>query len=165
MTNSVTVKALTPLPVPTDRECVSNLTSILQGVSDYMEIAGLASEIGSGSGVVPTNNTAAQALALAQKVDQELSLLSQRVPHYRSSAVPVALVSGDQIVPVTFTDIGTTDYVVNVTMFGPAGFATTFYGWMIVDASRTSNSFQIRFDNVPSSGANFTWQLSTITSG
>jgi len=164
MTNSTLVKALTPLPVPSDRECVSNLSSILQGVSDYMEIAGLQSEIGSGSGLVPTNNTAAQALALAQKVDQELSLLSQRVPHYRSSAVPVALVAGNQVVPITFTDIGTTDYLVNVTVFGTSTSPSVAFSWSPIDASRTSNSVQIRFDHIPS-GSSFIWSIQTVTTG
>ena len=161
MTNDTTVLALQATPVPSDQECVRNLSEIVQGVAQYVIITGLSSATGGAPGVVPNNNIAQEALALATKVQTDLAALSARVPHYRSSPTPIALVAGDQIVPVTFTDIGTTDYVVTVTMFGTSTFATTFYGWVIVDASRTSNSFQIRFDNVQGGGASFTWVLQT----
>lgn len=161
MTNDTVTLGIIAGPVPSDRECVKNLSQILQGVADLCMIGGLASGTSGAPGVVPTNNIAAQALALAQANQKAISDLAAKLPIFRSSTTPIALAgTGDRTVPVTFTDVGTTNYVVAVTLFGPATYAATFYGWAIVSSSRTSNSFLIRFDNPPV-GASFTWALQT----
>lgn len=158
--NSVTQAALVPQPVPPDAECVNTLSQIVAGVCAYTSISGLASQVG-GQGVVPSNNVANQALTIANQALAAVNALALRVPTYRGSPNQIGIIAGDSVQTLTWTDLGTTNYVLSLTLYGPSGHPGAYYNWRAVDGSQSSTGISISFDNIPS-GFSFSWLVSTI---
>ena len=161
MVNSVTLAALQANPVPSDRQCLTDATSVLKAVQDFVTVVGLASEVG-GPGIVPTNNQAAQALQLAQQALDAVNALSARTPVYRGSASAQALPTGDSTQNLTWApDLGTDQYILQVMLIGGTAHPTTYYGWRVVTGTQTSTGISFNVDNAPA-GSSYSWLVSTI---
>lgn len=159
--NSVTELALVAQPVPDDLQCPKNGTDIVNVVTQCVSIGGLSSLV-PGGGVVPTNNTAAQALALAQANAAAIAAL--KIPQYRGSSAPIALPGPDgtdSIQNLTFSDLGTTDYVIQVTLITTGLHPASYYAWSVVAGTQASNAVSLAFDGMPS-GSSFMWLITTI---
>lgn len=159
-TNSVTQAALVGLPIPPDLACVKDAQSIQAMIIATCAISGLASQVG-GQGVVPSNNVANQALTIANQALAAVNALALRVPTYRGSPNQIGIIAGDSVQTLTWTDLGTTNYVLSLTLYGPSGHPGAYYNWRAVDGSQSSTGISISFDNIPS-GFSFSWLVSTI---
>lgn len=148
--NSSVPIALVANPVPSNRECVTNLTEILRGAVDFLAFDLLAS-LEQGSPFPTSNNTAAQALATANSALTIAQSVQAQQPQLRySGETPIGIGSGDSVVVFTFgTPMPDNNYEVRVTLFGPTGSAGG-YSWRVVDGSRSSGGCQIQFNNIPS---------------
>lgn len=161
MTNSATILTLSGQPVPEDRECVRNLTEIIQGVQDFVVIDGLSSQVG-GSSLPNTNNTAAQALETAQEALALAEEVRDSRKERRSSATAVALPAGDSAQVISWTPaLPNTLYNVSITFVGTAVYPSAYYGFHVVNGTQTTTSVQLRFNNIPSSWA-FTYVVDEL---
>ena len=159
--NSSVIASLLTGPVPADLQCPKSMQDIVDTVCQVATIGGLASQIG-GSGVVPTNNIAQQALTTAQQALSLAQTNANDLPKMRGSTAPIALTAGASNVPIIFNDVGTTNYSVIITFEGPYHDPASNFNYNIITGSKTSNSFQIGFYAVPA-GWSFSWQLITLT--
>jgi hypothetical protein len=158
--NQAVLLTLQANPVPPDLSCPQEINALLQIAAQYLSIEGLASLVG-GGGVVTTNNVAAQALQLAQQANTAIAALQGQVPSSYASQAPIGLPSQNSTYGITFPSLGTVIYEVRITIQGPIGFATEYYGWRALAGSFTETSVQIIFDNMPA-GCSFTWVVATL---
>jgi hypothetical protein len=136
-------------PVPEDRLCITDAQDVVNVVQDYVRVVGLASQ--APGSTLTTNNTASQALETANSALAQVQTLSGQIPQRRASnpSTPIALAVGDSVMSFTWSDaMPDNNYEVRVVFFGPAGAVANF-AWHVQDASRTSNSVLLRFDNIP----------------
>lgn len=156
MTNSATVLSLVAQPVPQDRECVRTLSDILEGVQDYVTIGGLSSQVG-GTSLPNTNNTAAQALEVANDALSLAQDLQAEKRERRSSQTATALSTGDSYVPISWSPaMPNTFFEVRITLMGPASHPSAYFGWRLVNNTITPTSVQVAFENIPA-GWSFFW--------
>lgn len=145
-TNTQQVAALQAQQVPPDRECIQNLTSIIQGVVDFVSVVINTQQIpGSPTG----DSVAQQALQVANAALAAAQAAVASQPARRSTQ-PVLQPAGDSVLPIVWTPaMPDTNYAVIVTYYGPNVAAGQYYGARVVDSSRTVNGCQIRLDNTP----------------
>jgi hypothetical protein len=159
-TNSSVLATLVAQPIPADLACYINANQ-LAAIAQCLAIYGLAALVG-GPGVVPTNNTASQALAIANQALTAANAAAANIPIMRGSTTPVPLVAGSNLAPISFTDVGTSNYSLIITFVGPNADPGGHFGYNIVSGSQTSTGCQIAFYSIPS-GWSFNWQLVTLT--
>lgn len=160
--NTTVPLTLLPGPVPVDRQCPATVQDLVDTVCQVVTVAGLASQVG-GAGVVPTNNTAAQALAIANQALTLAQANQSNLPVMRGSVNPLALAHNDSQQAITFSDIGTSTYSIIVTFIGPAATNPgAYFGWNIVTGSQSNTGCVLGFYGIPS-GWSFNWQVITLT--
>lgn len=158
-TNTQVVAALQPGTVPADQECIpGNMTELLQRIAAYMGIASTVQQISGGT----TDSVAAQALQQANIAIATAQDAQDRIPERRSSRTLAPLNTGDNVVPITWQpDMPSTNYEVRVTLYGPNAAAAQFYGFRVIDGSRTVGGCQVIFDNMPAT-TQFAWVVEDL---
>lgn len=158
--NSAVVLTLDAVPFP-EGICISNAQQLQEFVINYIRIAGLESLV-AGAGFVTTNNTAAQALSVANAAKAEADALAAVQVKTRAVTAEIPLPTGDSLQSISFQDIGTTLYEVRVTLIaGASTHPAAYYGWRLLGSSRTSTSCQILFDNIPA-GSSFIFVVQSL---
>lgn len=150
-TNSQVVAGLVAQTVPPDRECITNLTQVLQGAVDYLSVIVNTQTIpGSPGG----DSIAQQALQVAQLALTTAQQAVAAIPPTRSDQA-IALPTGDSTIALSWADpLPDTNYAVIGTYIGAAPSVATYYTYRIIDGTQTTTGVQIRFENTP---ANFKW--------
>lgn len=145
--------------VPDDRQCVRNLTDILNGVQDFMLIQGLPQSEGN---PFPTQDTPGeQALELVIQLQGQFAVLNSRFLDYRTSASATPLDTGDSGVPISWSPaLSGTNYNVYVTFLLAGTTTPASYAWRVQTESMTPSGCTLRFDNIPANMA-FTWKVET----
>jgi hypothetical protein len=156
--NTAITAALAPGTVPPDRQCVTNLQEIVDGVAAFtsVQVTPTGQQGGTGgSEAAQALNVANTALALAHSVQAS-------IPQRRSLSQPTALPTGESTMPISWTpEMPDENYAVQITLYGPAT-ATTNWSYCVVDESRTKTGCQLRFTNIP---ANFSvaWVVTDLS--
>ncbi len=146
-TNTQQVAAILAQSVPPDRECIHNLTEVLQGVVDFCSVVVNTQTI---PGAPTGDSIAQQALQVAQLALSTAQQALNSIPVRRSSAAPLPIPPGDQVMPITWSGpMPDTNYSVLIVFYGPNTPAGQFYGYRVVDATRTVDGVSVRLDNVP----------------
>lgn len=145
--------------VPPDQNCLTDVNALLPVIAAYMAVATTDPE----SPQSQTNSVADQALNTANNAISQVNALKLLIPERRSSGGNlIPLPSGDSTVPVTFSpDMPSAVYSIQITLFGSATHPAAYYGFRVVEATRTVNSFQISFDNIPA-GSSFAWVVEQL---
>ncbi len=149
--NTQVVAALQAQTVPPDRECITNLTQVLQGVVDYVTLAVNTQEIpGSPTG----DSVAQQALQVANLALATAQAAQAAVPQTRSNAA-IPLPTGDSTIALSWTEpLPDLNYMVLGTYIGAVPNVGTYFNFRIIAGSQTVNGCQIRFENTPT---NYSW--------
>lgn len=157
--NTVQIVAQT---VPADRECVTRLTDILQGIQDFTTINGLAGQNGQ---ALPTQDIiGSQALALAQQNQAQISVINAGLLAYQSSNGYITVPTGDSSYPVVFqTQMSADIYMVTITLQGVGTHPGAYYAWNVQKGTMSSQGFTIWFDNLPA-GWSFCWKAEVFPS-
>jgi hypothetical protein len=156
-TNTQQLAGLVAQPVPPDRECVRNLTEILLGVQDFMQV--LVNVFQSGGS---TDSVAQQALEVANAALATAQQALAATPNRRTSGVPLAVPAGDSVMPISWSPaMPDADYEVRGTYYGTNVAVAAFYNFRVIDGSRTVNGCQIRFDNTPAA-TKFAWTVEAL---
>lgn len=148
LNNAVTASIVLLTDPPPDAQCVSTLTEILQGAAQYLtvEITNPAEVASDGSSI------ANQALSVANTALATAQATAASIPARRASTEPVSIPTGDSLMPISWSPAMPDDkYFPQVAFYGPSA-TTGNYSWCVVDATRTVDGCQIRFNNIP---ANF----------
>ncbi len=157
-TNQQITQAIVAGTVPPDRLCVRDGQDVANICQDFCTVAGTAPE-GSGG---QSDSIAQQALQQSAIALSTAQAAQASIPQRRSSGTLIALGTGDQLVPIVWSpDIPSTNYNVSVTIYGTDTAAAAFYGYRVVEGTRTVNSLQLRFDNIPA-GSKFTWIIEDL---
>lgn len=145
--------------VPPDLNCLTDANAMLQVAAAYLTVAAQDPA----DPAAQTNSVADQALNTANNAISQVNALKVLIPERRSSGSNlIPLPSGDSTVPVTFSpDMPSAVYSIQVTLFGSATHPAAYYGFRVVEATRTVNSFQISFDNIPA-GSSFAWVVEQL---
>lgn len=155
--NEVISASLEADAVPTNRECVKNLTEILQGIEDFVKIVGLASAAGT---PLPTNNVAAQALATATSA-LTIATTLQANAKQRRSGVKTSLANGSTTGAISWSPVmPSTDYEVRVTFYGDNSGAAA-YSFHVVNGTEGIGSVTLRFIDIPANFF-FNWVVEQI---
>lgn len=149
MVNQAQIASLIARPVPPERECVTDLTSIVAGVVDFTYVAGLASQIASPTGVTPvTNNVGQQALTLAQANLVQITALENKTVERRVATRRTPIPVGDSIVTYSIDPpMPSADYEVRVSYYGDSTHPSSYYGWRVVSGTQEESSFDVSFEN------------------
>lgn len=133
---------------PPDAQCVTNLSEILNGAVNFLSVNITDPALIQSDGSSIANlalNTANTALATAQET-------ANSIPARRASTEPISIPTGDSTMAIPLNpSMPDANYFVQVAFYGPVT-ATGNYSWCVVDASRTVDGCQVRFNNIP---ANF----------
>lgn len=150
-TNVQVVAALQAQNVPPDRECILNLTQVLQGVVDFVTLAVNTQQIpGSPTG----DSVAQQALQVANLALATAQAAQAAVPQTRSNTA-IALPTGDSTIALSWTEpLPDLNYMVLGTYIGAVTNVGTYFNFRIVAGSQTVNGCQVHFENTP---ANYSW--------
>lgn len=147
-TNEEITSSLVAGNVPPDRECVTNLSSIIAGVQDFMSI-----QAGPGGDVTPPNNSIAeQALNTANTAIAQVAALTGQLKE-RRTLTPTPVPTGDSTFAFSWNPaMPSTDYDVLVTLYaGTTTHPAAYYGFRILESSITTTGVQVLFDNIPAS--------------
>lgn len=160
--NTSITAALTQVgEVPPDQNCLTDVNALLPVIAAYMAVATTDPE----SPQSQTNSVADQALNTANNAISQVNALKLLIPERRSSGANlIPLPAGDTPTPVTVTwapDMPSATYSVQITLFGTSTHPGAYYGFRVVEATRTVNSFQISFDNIPA-GSSFAWTVTQL---
>jgi len=157
--NTQIIQAITAETVPPDRLCVRDGQDVVNLVQDFCVVAGTTPEGGGGS---QSDSIAQQALQQSAIALSTAQAAVAAIPQRRSSGTLIALGTGDQLVPIVWSpDMPSANYNVSVTIYGTDTAAAAFYGYRVVEGTRTVNSCQIRFDNIPAS-SKFSWIIEDL---
>lgn len=149
-------------PVPEDRQCVRNLSDILQGVQDYVLV------IGDGSSqpgqVFPSAVVIAErALALAEEAKADVVELATKVPDRRTSGGLVTVPTGDSTLPISWTPaLQSTSYEVRITFYGNNTGAGASFAYRVVDGSQTTSGVQVRLLNLTADTTKVSWVVEML---
>lgn len=160
-TNTQTVAAIEPLPVPPDLECVpGQMTALLSRAAQFLRVVSVTAEIDQQS----TNSIAQQALELAQIALNTAQAAQAAIPQTRTNGSPQDVAAGDSQIPISWTTaMPDTNYEVRYTIYGPNSAAAAFYGIRVVDGTRTVNGCTLRADNMPAN-SKFAWVVQALPS-
>jgi hypothetical protein len=150
MVNQAQIASLVARPVPPERECVTDLTSIVAGVVDFTYVGGLASQIASPTGVTPvTNNIGQQALTLAQANLVQITALESKTVERRVVTRRTPVPTGDSIQSYAISPaMPSADYEVRVSIYGDTTHPTAYFGWRVVSGTQEETSFDVSFENM-----------------
>lgn len=161
LNNAVTASLVLLTDPPSDAQCVSTLTEILQGAASYLsvEITNPAEVASDGSSIAnQALNVANTALATAQAT-------AAAMPQRRAQSTPQPIPGGgqDSNLNISWTpDMPDSNYEVNGTFYGPAN-ATAFPGtYYVVDSTRTISGCTIRLCNIPNNFS-FAWSVTDLS--
>lgn len=145
-TNSQVVAGLVAQTVPPDRECITNLTQVLQGAVDYLSVIVNTQTIpGSPGG----DSIPQQALQVAQLALTTAQQAVAAIPQIRSDTA-IALPTGDSTIALSWSDpLPDTNYMVIGTYIGSVANVGTYFCFRIIAGSQTVNGCQLRFENTP----------------
>lgn len=146
-TNTEIISSIVAGTVPPDRNCPKDGNDVVQLVQDFCSIQTGTS---SGDGTNPNDSVAEQALNTANTALAGVQALQAQQKQVQSSGL-IPIPSGDSNMPFTFTPpMPSTDFDIFLTFYaGASGFASTFYGWRILESSVTVNGFTVILDNIP----------------
>jgi outer membrane murein-binding lipoprotein Lpp len=151
-TNTSIAYYLAKDPIPEDRLCVNNAEEMAQVIVDYVYVAGLASTVGSSGSSPQTNNQITALTTRVEELEAQVQELESQVPDRRVVANNVQLSTGGSTYVAAWTPaFETTNYEVRVTLQGSTGHPGSYYGWRVINASKTTSSVQISFDGIPAS--------------
>lgn len=154
--------ALEAQPVPEDRECVRNLSDIVKGVQDYVQV------IGDGSSqpgqIFPSAVVIAEkALANSEEALEKVTALELQVPQKRSSGSLLTIPTGDSTLPISWSPpMPDTNYEVRVTFFGLATSAGDAFSFRVIDGSITTSGCQIRLLNITANTTKISWVVEQL---
>lgn len=156
-TNVQVTSALVAQAVPADRECITNLSVVLQGVVDFVTVASQTTESGSTG-----DSIAQQALQVANAALAAAQAAQASIPQQRNSGEPVAIPAGDSAMPLTWSPaMPDTNYLVQGTYYGTTAFPAVFYAYHVEDGSRTVNGCIVRLSNSPAN-FKFSWVVTAL---
>jgi hypothetical protein len=161
-TNTQNLYPLVAGQVPNDRECVSNLSEILAGVQDFVQVSGVSATTGTS---LPTQDSVGQqALSLAQSLQNQLSALVNSNPVIRTSPGWLAIPTGTAAVefPINWSSaLPSNNYQLSYCVQGPPGSTSALSGTFdiyIVNGSATPTSCTLHIDKPPAASAGWTFQ-------
>lgn len=159
-TNTQIAAALQPNPVPPDQECIpGNTTALLQVIAANMGIVSTTSQINGGQ----SDSIAAQALQTANNAIAIATQALNSIPQRRSSSTLIPLNTGDQVQALNWTpSMPSTNYEVRVTLYGDNAAAGVFYGFRVIEGTRTVDNCQVYFDNIPAN-SKFAFVVEALT--
>ncbi len=144
-TNTQTIAAIIGGTVPPDLMCVRNGQDVVDLVAQICSVVVNLAQIPGG-----TDSIAQLALETANIALSTAQAAQASIPQRRSSKDPVAVPAGDSVMPITWDPpMASPIYEVRLTLYGPNTAATLFYGYRVVDATRTVNGCSVRLDNMP----------------
>lgn len=110
------------------------------------------------------SSIANQALSLAQSAMALAQAVQNSIPARRGNAgSPIPLPANDSISAITWSpDMPDTNYMVNVIIYGPNSIADVNFTFFVLDSSRTVNSCQIKFLNMPA-GCSYNWTIEDVS--
>src|SRR5678816_2528606 len=117
--NTTQIATLEAQPVPADRECVRTGSDVTRLVQDFVTVNGIASgNVGQGLSSV-TNNTAAQALSVANEAKSIATSLQSQIRERRAATSRIPLPVGDAVIPITWSPaMPDTLYEIRITLWG-----------------------------------------------
>jgi hypothetical protein len=131
--------------VPPDLLCIRDGQDVVNLVAQICSVAVNLAQIPGG-----TDSIAQLALETANIALSTAQAAQAAIPQRRSSTTPVAVPAGDSVMPITWSPaMNNPDYEVRLTLYGPNSAATQFYGYRVIDATRTVNGCSVRLDNMP----------------
>jgi hypothetical protein len=156
-TNVQVTSALVAQAVPADRECIPNLSTVIQGVVDFVTVASQTTESGSTG-----DSIAQQALQVANTALAAAQAAQASIPQQRNSGTPVAIPTGDSAMPLTWSPaMPDTNYEVRGTYYGTTAFPASYFAFFVEDGSRTVNGCIIRLNNTPAN-FKFSWTVTAL---
>lgn len=160
-TNPAIVAALVASPVPPDRECFSNMTQVLQAVQDLVQVNITDPALVPSDG----NSIANQALNTANIALATANAASARIPQQRFSAAIIPVPSGDNNFSISWSpSMPDTNYIVGLTLYGPAPTAATFSWYVSTDTPPTVDGCTLFLNNVPvTPGFGIRWSVTSTT--
>jgi hypothetical protein len=162
--NETIALALEAQPIPEDRECVRNLSEIVKGVQDYVQV------IGDGSSqpgqIFPSAVVIAEkALATAEQAQKDVNNLAAKVPDRRTSGGLVSIPTGDSTLNISWSPaLETTNYEVRVVFYGSATSAGDTFAYRVVDGTQSDSGVSIRLLNIPANTTKISWVVETLNS-
>jgi hypothetical protein len=158
--NTQVVSAIQAGIVPSDRNCPTDGQSVVNLVQDFCTVQTVTQQI---PGAPSGDSIAAQALQIAQLALTTSQQALNAIPARRSSTAPLLQPAGDSVMPIVWSPaMPDTNYSVLIIFYGPNTPAAQFYGYRVVDASRTVDGCQVRLDNVPA-GTSVSFVIEALT--
>lgn len=154
-TNTEITASLVAGQVPPDRNCPKSGQDVVELVQDFVSVQASNPSAPSSQ----SNSIADQALATANTAIAQVTALNAAIPQRRSSGQTlIPLPTGDSIVPISWSpDMPSDVYEVRVTLWAPnTAHPVAYYGWRPIKGTRTVNSVNISFDNIPLN-SEFSW--------
>lgn len=154
--------ALEAQPVPEDRECVHNLSEILKGAQDYLQVIGDGNQ--QPGQIFPSAVVIAEkALAQAEQAQADVNALSLRVPERRTSMDLVNIPVGDSTLNISWTpNLPSTSYEVRVTFYGAATSAGDTFCFRVIDGSRALGGCSLRILNITANTTKLSWVAESL---
>jgi hypothetical protein len=152
MLNSAVIASLEAQPVPPDQECrTESLSQIIEGVVQYVHVAGLASTIsGDGFSTPITNNIGQQAFDKVVALEGKVEDLEEGVRERRIAARRVRLNPATSIVPLTWSPaMPSDDYEVRISVYGPSEAPSNAFAYRIVSGTQTTTGITLVFTGIP----------------
>lgn len=120
-------------------------------IAQYLIIAGLASQVSAGSGVIPnTNNVGQQAFALATQNTADITTLNAKILQRRVVVTRQNIPEGDALqVFKILPPMPSQDYEIRVMYYGSSTHVVNHFEWRVLNGSQTESEFQLVFENSP----------------
>lgn len=161
-TNSQNTFPLVASAVPADRQCVQNLSDILQGAVDFLMVQGLGGNAGSS---FPSQDTLGQqALQLAQQVQAQIAGIIASLPTFRTSTTNSPIPDGTNEIGITWTTpLPGTNYSVFFGFQALTGGAisASFFAY-VVAGSQTTTGCTVHFEGAPATSKGLTYSFVVI---
>lgn len=154
--------ALEAQPIPEDRECVRNLSEIVKGVQDYVQV------IGDGSSqpgqIFPSAVVIAEkALALAEQAIEDVEALTLRVPERRTSGTLITVPTGDSTLPISWSpSLPSTSYEVRVVFYGSSANSGAAFSYRVIDGTQSVDGVQVKLLNLTADTTKVSWVVEAL---
>lgn len=154
--------ALEAQPIPEDRECVRNLSEIVKGVQDYVQV------IGDGSSqpgqIFPSAVVIAEkALALAEEAIADVEALTLRVPERRTSGTLINVPTGDSTLPISWSpSMPSTTYEVRVVFYGSSANSGAAFSYRVIDGTQGVDGVQVKLLNLTADTTKVAWVVEAL---
>lgn len=152
-TNTAVTSSLIWRDVPPDLVCIPGDMNLLGGrLADFLSVVTVQGQTPGG----PTDSIAQQALETANISLATSQQALAATPNIRSNG-PFSVMAGDSPLQVSWSPaFANTNYAVFGTFYGGQVHPGAYFAFHVVEASRTVNGCEIRFQNVPAS-FKFAW--------